>query len=80
MLNAIAAYWPNAKVYPCVSHLRANVEAILRKGGLWDRRRALVRLPGDDSVFNDAARYRQFRLVALRYLRPDLSKLNEQAT
>jgi MULE transposase domain len=24
MLNAIAAHWPNAKVYPCVSHVRAN--------------------------------------------------------
>ncbi len=83
MLNAIAATWPDAKVYPCVSHLQANVEAILRKGGLWDRRRALVRLLSDDSVFNlqifnDPAKYAQFRLVALRYLRSELSKLNEK--
>ena len=32
MLNAIAATWPDAKVYPCAHHLRANVEAILREG------------------------------------------------
>ena len=78
MLNAIASTWPDAKVYPCVSHLRANVEAILRKGGLWDRRRLLTRVLSDDSVFNDPAKYRQFRLVAARYLRSDLSKLNDK--
>ena len=32
MLNAIASTWADAKVYPCVSHLRANVETILCKG------------------------------------------------
>jgi hypothetical protein len=78
MRNAIASTWPEAKVYPCVSHLRANVETILRKGGLWDRRRLLVQLLRDDSVFNDAAKYRQFRLAALRYLRSDRSKLNDK--
>ena len=79
MLNAIASTWPDARVYPCVSHLRANVETILRKGGLWDRRRLLVRLLSDDSVSNDPAKYAQFRQVALRYLRADLSKLNDSS-
>ena len=78
MLNAIASTWPDAKVYPCVSHLRANVETILRKGGLWDRRRLLVRLASDESVFNDPAKYRQFRLAALRYLHSDISKLKDK--
>lgn len=43
MLNAIATHWPNAKWHPCAHHLRGNVETILREGGLWDRRRLLVR-------------------------------------
>ena len=57
---------------------RKNVETILRKGGLGDRRRLLVRMLSDDSAFNDPAKYRQFRLAALRYLRSDDSKLNDR--
>jgi hypothetical protein len=73
MLNAVAATWPNAKVYPCAHHLRANVEAILREGGLFDRRRAIVRAL-HARTFIDPATYAAFRAVAARYLASDLSK------
>ncbi len=43
MLNAIAACWPDAKVYPCAHHLKTNVEDILNEGRLDDRRRLIVR-------------------------------------
>lgn len=74
MLNAIAAAWPNAKAYPCAHHLRANIETILREGGLWDRRRLLCKVL-TDRTFIDLAQYAQFRQVALRYLSSDLSKV-----
>lgn len=77
MLNAIERVWPDTKVYPCASHLRTNVENILREGGLWDRRRLIAR-GLSDRTFIDPAEYAQFLHVALRYLRADLSKLNDK--
>ena len=73
MLNAVAATWPQAKVYPCAHHLRANVEAILKEGKLYDRRRALVRAL-HERTFIDPDAYVAFRRLALRYLAADLSK------
>ncbi|MDP9346828.1 MAG: transposase [Actinomycetota bacterium] len=72
-LNAIASTWPGAKVYPCAHHLRANVEAILKKGGLFDRRRAIVGAR-HERTFIDPAAYVAFRAVAHRYLAADLSR------
>lgn len=67
MLNAIAAVWPEAKVYPCAHHLVNNVETILREGKLYDRRRAIVRVL-HDRTFIDPAAYVAFRRVAERYI------------
>lgn len=72
-LNAITSTWPEAKVYPCAHHLRANVEAILKEGGLFDRRRAIVSAL-HDRTFIDPAAYVAFRALAQRYLAADLSK------
>lgn len=73
MLNAIAATWPNAKVYPCAHHLLTNVEAILKEGKLYDRRRLLVRTL-HRRTFIDPVAYLAFRQAAGRYLRSDLTK------
>ena len=63
MLNAIAATWPDAKVYPCAHHLREDVEAILKEGGLYDRRRRIVQAL-DEHTFVDPEAYVAFRRIA----------------
>lgn len=60
-------------MYVCAHHLRANVEAILTEGGLFDRRRAIVRAL-HKRTFIDPAAYVAFKAVAQRYLAADLSK------
>ena len=72
-LNAIAAVWPEAKVFPCAHHLRANVETVLKQGKLADRRRLLVRTL-HERTFIEPIAYLAFRQAAARYLRSDLSK------
>lgn len=44
MLNAIRRMWPQARIYPCVDHLRLNVETMLKEGGLHNRQEPLVQL------------------------------------
>jgi len=73
MLNAVAKVWPETKVYSCAYHLMWNVETILKEGGLYDRRRRIVKTL-NKRTFIDPGEYALFRQVANQYLSADLSK------
>lgn len=79
LMAAAHEAWPNARVYRCTAHLRENVETILTKGGLHDRRRLLMRVL-TEHTFADPAAYAQFRYVAERYLKADRSRANQKAS
>ncbi len=72
-VNAVNELWPNARVYACTAHLAKNVEDMMRKGKLWDRRRMLSKVL-HESTFTKPEAYVAFRNVLARYLAADLSK------